>query len=58
MFQTATGAILEISKRVGVISLNFAPRLVFWPFFWVYTQKESSNLLKELYQLYFGQIFS
>ena len=49
------GTILEISLRVGVIPLNVTPRRVFCPLISVCTHKETSNLFKELYLLYFVQ---
>ena len=43
-----SGAILEISLRVGVILLNAPPRHVLLTILSVYTQKESRNFSKEL----------
>ena len=53
-----SGAILEISLRVGVIPLNVTPRHVFQTIFWADTHKESRHLFNEFYLLYFVQNYA
>ena len=55
---SCTGAILEIDERVGVIPATLHLDMLFWPFFSVYTQKESISLFKGLYLLYHLQNFA
>ena len=52
-----SGAILEISLRVGVTPLNIPPRDIFLTIFLSYTHKKFRSLFKELYMLYFVQNF-
>ena len=52
-----SGAILEISLRVGVTPLNIPPRDIFLTIFLSYTHKKFRSLFNKLYMLYFVQNF-